>query len=155
MIEIIRVAPRKVVGIKVSARAENLCDELHRSWLILRERAHEIPHRVNDHFIDLSLGQKNGNQVRFIGAEVTEVCQPPEGMTDLQVPHQTYLHSRHDGPVEEIAHSFGAIYQWARTNGVVVEEFKIDEGYTLDAREAHHELYVRVIPRIPVAVVGV
>ena len=154
MMEIIRVVPRQVIGIKVSAPAEQLCAALHQAWLILRERAQEIQHRVNDHFIDLSLGYRNGIHTRIIGAEVSAICQVPEGMTALEVPHQTCLHCRHDGPVDEIASSFGAIYQWARTNGVVGEEFKIDEGYTLDAREAHHELYVRVIPRIPAAVVG-
>ncbi len=155
MIEIIRAVPRKVIGIKVSGEWEALWLAMPQAWQEFRARAQEIRNRVNSYFIDLSLGQDDGIYTQFICAEVSEISMVPLGMTSLQIPRQTYLHCRHDGPLEDIATSFGAIYQWARTNGLVAEEFKIDEGYTQDGRHEEHELYVRVVPRIPAVVAGI
>lgn len=45
-----------------------------------------------------------------------------------------------------IAATFGAMYAWAREQGLAVSEFRIDVGYTPSGVETEHDLYVGLSP---------
>lgn len=140
-----QLAELKVVGIQVKATFEELHTEVPRAWQNLINKAAEIPHRVNPVFVDISLSKEGDNYTELIGAEVSQFPEERDPhLKYITIPAQTYLHHRHEGPVKEIARSYGKIYEHARNHDLNAGEFKIDRGYTADGRERAHDLYVRI-----------
>ena len=134
----------KVVGVLLEADWESLWIEMPRAWKSFLERQGEIEGRVDDGFMDISLREEDGAYQQLICAEVSELAAAPQGMVGMEIPRQRYLHQRHSGPVEEIADTFGRMYDWAKENRLRAGSFKIDKGYTLEGQAEEHELYIRV-----------
>lgn len=142
--EIVEKGPLKVVGIEVVASWRDLWTEAPRAWEQLRARAGEIRNRTGEVFLDVSLEQNEGIYRQVVGAEVNSLEVVPAGMVGVEIPAHRYIRYRHQGTLEEIAESFGRIYEWASENGHEADSFKLDEGYTLTGDEREHDLYVRI-----------
>lgn len=143
--EIVERGPLRVIGIEVVATWRELWTEAPKAWQLLRARADEIPNRAGKVFIDVSLEENEGTYRQVVGAEVDSLDVVPEGMIGVEIPPHRYLRYRHRGTLEEIAESFGRIYAWAAENGLEVDSFKLDEGYTLAGDEDEHYLFVRLV----------
>jgi len=133
------------VGLRVEADWKGLWREMPAAWRELHERAGEIRHRATDVLMDISVSVDCGCCTQLIGAEVAHADDVPDGMTAVHVPAGTYLHTRHTGSLPEIAETFRRMYEWGHKNGVRLDEFKVDSGYTAGGAEPYHDLYVRVI----------
>lgn len=134
-----------VVGLRVQADWQDLWRTMPQAWRELIARSSEIPHRVSDTLMDVSVCVDCGNYTQLIGAAVEQTGDIPSGMSAVHIQPATYLYARHSGPVTEIAKTFGRMYEWARANSVDLDEFKLDEGYTAEGTEQEHDLYVRVL----------
>jgi len=135
------------VGLRVDADRQGLWRKMPEAWRALHERADEIRHRVTDVLMDISVSVDCGCYTQLIGAEVAHADDVPDGMCVVHVPAGTYLHTRHTGSLPQIAETFRRMYEWGRENGVRLDEFRIDSGYTVSGGEPHHDLYVRVMGR--------
>ena len=142
--EIVERGATKVVGLQVVATWEELWQKVPKAWRIFAERYTAIEHRMEVPLLDVSLGKQGETYVELVAAQVSTFGATPEGMVELEIPRQDYIFYRHTGPVEEIADSFGKIYQWAEKNGIPAGEMKIDQGYTPGGNDLYHDLYVKV-----------
>lgn len=143
--KIVQKAPFKVVGIKVVANWEDLWVEMPKAWQKFISRHQEIQRRVSKTFIDISLDKEGQTYTQLIGSEVSDFEAIPEGMVGIEIPAQTYIHYRHEGPVKEIAASFGKMHAWADENRYAVDDFKVDIGYTEEGQEQEHDLFIRLV----------
>lgn len=143
--EIVERDGLRVVGRKVEADWEQLWTVMPEAWKEFIARCGEIGHRTGDAFLDLSLGREGDLYTQLVCVEVSELAAVPEEMVTLEIPSQSYIRHRHIGPAAKIAESFGAMYEWARSNGHPVDAFKIDHGYTEGGQEEEHELFIRLL----------
>lgn len=134
----------KVVGIKVIAGWDELWEEMPRAWLNFFKRSGDIKNKVNNTFIDISLDKRDDKYTQLICAEVSEFGDIPSDMEVVTVPKQQYIYHRHTGTLQEIASSFGKMYDWAAEHEHDAGDFKIDVGYTKDRSESGHDLFVRI-----------
>jgi len=144
-VRIVEKGAFQVIGIEVVAPWRDLWTEVPRAWQQLRARVVEIAHRTSEVLLDVSVEERAGVYRQVVGAEVSTLEFVPEGMVGLEVPAQRYLHFRHEGPLEAIAESFGAMYAWGREQGHRLGAFKLDLGYTHEGGESEHDLYVVVV----------
>ena len=133
-----------VTGLEVKAHWKELFEKMPKAWGELFERADEIQNAKNAFFTEVSVSAGDGFYTEMIGAEVESAAEIPSGMSQVMVPEQTYIHHRHEGPVENIAGTFGDIYDWAKEQNLTAEEFKIDRGYLPGMPETPHDLYVKI-----------
>lgn len=134
-----------VVGVLVQGTWEELPTKMRQEWSTFFDRALSIPNRVNEYALDISLSVDNGVYTQLICAEVSEAAQIPNGMVFREIPAQYCIYYRHQGALEQIADSFGKMYQWAKAQGLEALDFKIDHGYTSDGSEDGHDLYLAII----------
>jgi predicted transcriptional regulator YdeE len=142
--EIVRLPAFSVIGIRVEADWDGLWKIMPDAWRALYSLCDEIPNRVDDVLMDIALDKRGDTYVQLIGAEVSAVEIVPDGMEAVEIAAQSYVHYRHNGSLPEIATSFGRIYEWAAQNGVHVDDFKLDIGYSPEDETYPHDLYVRV-----------
>jgi predicted transcriptional regulator YdeE len=131
-----------VVGLPVRAHWKELFVKVPLAWQELFGRHTEIEYRTESAFVDASLHVSDGEYLQLVGAEVSRVATVPYEMWAVEVSGGLFLHHRHEGPVTDIAGSFGDMYRWAREKGAAAGEFKVDIGYTIDGRERSHDLFV-------------
>ncbi|SMO55072.1 GyrI-like domain-containing protein [Gracilimonas mengyeensis] len=135
-----------VTGIIVHAQWEELWEVMPKAWNTLFKRYPEIENRTDDVLMDISLKKEDGLYTQLIGAQTNKENQlPPKGMETVAIPAKTYIHYRHEGSLQEIADSFGKIYNWAKKEEVKAGDFKLDIGYTTSGEEEYHDLYVEVL----------
>lgn len=133
-----------IVGIEVLAPFEDLARDVPAAWAELFARADELPTRTSATFVEVSVEVRDGRYREIIGAMVDPFGTAPSGMTGVAYPAARYVHHRHEGPLSEIADTYGRIYDWGTAHGLRLDEFKVDEGYSLDA-PGPHDLYVRLV----------
>lgn len=142
--EIVEKPTFKVVGLLVESDWEGLWVDVPKAWDTLLARQAEIQHRSSPVFMDISLGKNGDRYTELVCAEVTSVEHVPDGMVAREIPGQRYLHQQHVGELSGIAESFGELYEWAGDNDLPIDDFLIDAGYTSDAQEQTHDLYIRL-----------
>ena len=142
--EIVEKPAFKVVGLLVESDWEGLWVEVPKAWETLMVRQAEIANRCSPVFMDISLGKEGDRYTELICAEVSSIEQVPDGMVAREIPRQRYLHHQHGGELAGIAESFGELYEWAGDNELPIDDFLIDAGYTSDAQEQTHDLYIRL-----------
>lgn len=134
----------KVVGILVESDWRNIHKKMREAWSVFKERVEEIKERKGDYYFDISLAMEEDLFRQLICVEVSNFNDIPVGMTGKVIPAANYIYYQHKGPVENIAESFGKIYQWAEENAYSTDDFKIDYGYSDDDIGEVHDLYLRV-----------
>ena len=138
-----------VIGIPVKAQWDDLWIDMPAAWRSLWERRDLIRHRVGDRAMDVSLEKRDGVYHQLAGVEVSRIDSVPQGMLGVEIPAQRYIHLRHEGPLPDIALSFGMIYKWAKENGHATDAFKLDIGYRPGGDDPEHDLFVRLAPGTP------
>lgn len=146
--EIVTLDSLAVVGFAVRADWSALWVEMPKAWQRLFARRTEIGF-ASDTFVDVCLEKTPEGYLQLVGARVPSVTQIPRGMTAIEIPKQACIYCRHEGPVTQIAETFGRIYEWAEKNGVRAGDFKVDMGYTPQGGELLHHLYVGLDPATP------
>lgn len=134
------------VGLKVIAGWKDLHTKMPEAWQQFKERYTEIPGRKHDILMDISLDKEGDTYTQLIAVEVENPIVIADGMVAISIPEQTYVHDRHKGDLQEIAASFGKIYDWVKKEGLKAGEFKLDIGYLADGSEEYHDLYVKINP---------
>jgi predicted transcriptional regulator YdeE len=134
----------RVIGLEVTAPWEALWTVMPNAWDAFFERRHEISGLLSATNMDISIEQREGVYRQLLAAEVDESGTPPPGMRVLQVPAQRYLHHWHNGSLAGIALSFGTMYEWAAAQGLALDTFKLDIGYTAKGQESAHDLLIRL-----------
>ncbi|MCJ0907353.1 effector binding domain-containing protein [Rhodococcus sp. ARC_M6] len=69
----------------------------------------------------------------------------PEGPVTMTMPTGRYVFARHDGRVEDIGHTFGAMQKWASSRELTVGHHKLDVGYRLSNGPEKHDLYLQLV----------
>ncbi|MEO7995301.1 MAG: GyrI-like domain-containing protein [bacterium] len=134
----------RVIGLEVTAPWEALWTVMPNAWEAFFRRRNDIPGVMSGASMDISIEQRDGVYMQLIATEVNATALPPAGMRVLQVPAQRYLHHWHDGSLAGIALSFGTMYEWAAAQGLALDLFKLDIGYTAKGQESAHDLYIRL-----------
>lgn len=113
-------------------------------WEHFKKRLPEIENRKTDVMMDISLYEENGVYTQFICVEMEGESQIPSDMKRITIPEKNYLYHLHNGKRENIANTFGAMYDYAKFNGLSAGKMKIDKGYTVEGKELEHHLYIEL-----------
>lgn len=144
--EIVEKAPVVVVGLPVRASWRELWVEMPKVWREFIVKYAEIEDRLGETFVDVSHDKVGAEYLQLVSTQVAKVRRIPDGMQAVEIPAQRYIHHKHVGPIENIAESFGNMYDWAREYGHSVGELKLDFGYTADGDELEHDSYIGLHP---------
>ncbi|MGR9116878.1 MAG: GyrI-like domain-containing protein [Gammaproteobacteria bacterium] len=137
-----------VSGLLVHAPLRHLRIEVPKAWRQLFDRASELEEIRIAPFMDICIGVADSMYLQLVGFQVGEETPIPKGLTTVHIPAQELLHHRHVGPVTSIANTFGDMYSWGEQNGLMLGEFKLDQGYTPAGGETEHDLYVGLWPEV-------
>lgn len=132
------------IGIRVKAGWQELHTQMPEAWEIFKNRVGEIDGRKSERMMDLSLEVIDGEYTQLIGVEVEDSADVPSGMSKVIIPSQKYVWYMHKGDLDDIAESFGKMYDWAKENDITAKEFKMDMGYSGDGSEGEHDLYIKI-----------
>lgn len=143
--ELINKNEFKVIGMKITCDWSKLHTEMPKLWKSFNERIGEIDNIINDCTIDICLQVVENDFTQLICVEVSDLSNIPEGMTGMVIPSQSYAYLKHEGPVEDIWKSFGALQSWIKETGLTIDplDFKMD--YCPKDPVLPHELYEKVI----------
>lgn len=130
-----------VVGVEVVGSFGELSGLVPAAWRTLFARARELPPPPDGNFVEVSLDLAHGYR-EVLGVVAPDTIHVPEDMHTAYVPGGQFLHHRHEGPVQGIADSFAAMYEWAAQQGLRVGLWRVDAGYRPDGREEAHDLLV-------------
>ncbi|MFR9750943.1 effector binding domain-containing protein [Nocardia sp. 004] len=147
--EILEYPGATVMGIEVVARWQDLGAEVSRAWGRVFASSAELPVRASGQLVEVSLEITEGRYRELLGAVVDRSEPCPDGFSVVRIAPQRLLFHRHEGPVVDIAKSFGAMLAWAEREGNTPTDFKLDVGYTPTGEETAHDLYVGLDPVMP------
>lgn len=134
-----------LVGIPVRAHWEALWTEMPQAWKQWFQRYDEVKGKTGQGSIDASLAVQDDLYFQLVCSEVNDPQDVPTDMICIDIPSKRYVFAEHRGPLEAIADSFGAMYQWAKSRGHQAGDFKLDIGYTQSGKEAIHQLYIELL----------
>ena len=110
----------KIVGFRVLCEGDQYIDEIPKAAFQLNERIDEIQQVTNlsvqygafiiDHYSEAEDGY-------WIGVEVKEYDNIPEGMASLTIPPQRYAVLKHTGANGKIRDSYASLHNWIKENG--------------------------------------
>lgn len=148
-----------VVGIRVTAPFEELFTAVPSAWREVFARADELGERLDEGFVDCSLGAVDGVYTEIIGARFPEGAAVPHGFEAVTLPAARYATLVHLGDLRSIAKSFGVLERFvaelqpsADGKRWVHDGVKLDIGYLPDMAETTapgrgHSLFVRLALR--------
>lgn len=142
--EILHLDELHVVGIKVVAHWKELFHKIPEAWNHLFQVSDQILNRNSDFYTEISVSENKGIYTQLLGAEVSSELAAPKEFTTLHIPRQKYIYYQHKGELQEIANSFGKMYDWAKENNLQAEEFKIDRGYLPGLPNSTHHLFIKL-----------
>lgn len=142
---IVNKAAFTLVGIPVRAKWDALWTEMPQAWQRWFTRWDDIKGKTGNVSIDASLAVQDDLYFQLVGTEVSHVDDVPSDMLCLDIPTKRYIFTEHQGPLEAIATSFGAMYEWAKEHGHQAGDFKLDIGYTPSGKESQHQLFVELL----------
>ncbi|MDI9913813.1 hypothetical protein [Rhodococcus sp. IEGM 1379] len=67
------------------------------------------------------------------------------GPVTMTMPPGRYAFARHDGRVEDIGHTFGAMQEWASSRGLPAGRHKLDLGYRMSNGSEKHDPYLQLV----------
>ena len=110
----------KLVGFRVLCEDEQYRNEIPKAAYQLKERVGEIQQIINlsVHYgafiIDHDSEDEDGY---WIGVQVEEYVNIPEGMCSLTVPPQRYAVSKFSGANDKIRENYTCLHKWIEENG--------------------------------------
>lgn len=139
------------VGMLVDADWSQLIQQMPAAWERLYARFAEVEGLAEGigPFVDISIA-RDGDQYRQLAGVVVGACEKvPDGMVCVTVPGNRYLAQRHEGPLQDIAATFGQMLDHAQRSGIEVGDLKLDLGYEKGEQLARHDLFVGIEPVMP------
>ncbi|WP_175991468.1 GyrI-like domain-containing protein [Bacillus sp. Marseille-Q1617] len=105
----------KLVGFRVLCEGEEYLEEIPKAARLLKERSYEIKNAVHPvrqvgAFVVEEMSKEEDGY--WIGVQVEEYQDIPEGMVTLTVPQQTYAAIMHHGPGDQIRSSYEELHRW-------------------------------------------
>ncbi|MBA2174920.1 GyrI-like domain-containing protein [Halobacillus locisalis] len=110
----------KLVGFRVLCEGERYMEEIPKAARSLNKRKKEIKHvtdsgrHVGAFVVEESSPEEDGY---WIGVQVRDYEDIPEGMTTLTIPPQQYATTLHKGPNDQIRTSYAALHKWIEEKG--------------------------------------
>ncbi len=143
------VIPRcRLIGLYFEASWNELSFEGHRMWSQLFSRSLDIPKRIGEQFVRVSLWENDGLHGEFVGSMVASTARVPTGLRSLDIPAATFIYEPCAGTAMAVRDTFGTMYAWARQRSLRTDEYRIESGYSapsdLSIAARQHELYVRL-----------
>jgi predicted transcriptional regulator YdeE len=111
----------KLVGFRVLCEGEKYIEEIPKAARILKERSGEIKNvldaeqQVGAFVVEESTPDEDGY---WIGVQVNEYEDIPEGMVTLNIPSQKYGSIMHHGPNDLIRGSYEELHHWISEQGL-------------------------------------
>jgi predicted transcriptional regulator YdeE len=111
----------KLVGFRVLCEGEQYIEEIPKAARLLNERSGEIKkvldseQQVGAFVVEESTPDEDGY---WIGVQVDEYEDIPEGMVTLNIPSQKYAAIKHHGPNDRIRSSYVELHQWISEQGL-------------------------------------
>ena len=145
-----------IVGIRVTAPFEQLFTAVPEAWRLVFALADELGERLDEGFVDCSLGEVSGVYTELIGGRFPLGASAPDGFEAIKLPAARYATVQHLGDVRSIARSFGDLERWvteqqptASGERWVHDGVKLDIGYLPAMAETspyggRHTLYIRL-----------
>ncbi len=147
-IEVIVREPAVVVGVPVIAGFSELAQAVPAAWESLRTSlGGHLGGRPSEPLAEASVELGGGRYHETVGVflepEAAGAVRIP-GTVHTLVPGGRWAQATHDGPVEDIAETFGRILRWAAAQGHRPGPRKLDVGYRLDRDPGNHLLAVEL-----------
>lgn len=110
----------KLVGFRVLCPGDQFIKEIPKASLLLDNRLHEIKNVINPHqqvgaFVVGDCSDEEDGY--WIGVQVTEYEEVPEGMVTITVPPQKYAAQKYEGPNEQIMDAYNRLHKWIEESG--------------------------------------
>lgn len=111
----------KLVGFRVLCEGEKYIEEIPKAARLLKERSGEIKYvlepgqQIGAFVVEESTPDEDGY---WIGVQVEEYEDIPEGMVTLNIPSQKYAAIVHCGPNDRIRSSYEELHQWISEQGL-------------------------------------
>ncbi|MEL3971932.1 GyrI-like domain-containing protein [Rossellomorea oryzaecorticis] len=111
----------KLVGFRVLCEGEKYIEEIPKAARLLKERSGEIKNvldleqQIGSFVVEESTPDEDGY---WIGVQVEEYEDIPEGMVTLNIPSQKYAAIIHHGPNDRIRSSYEELHQWISEQGL-------------------------------------
>jgi predicted transcriptional regulator YdeE len=111
----------KLVGFRVLCEGEKYIEEIPKAARLLKERSGEIKYvldseqQIGAFVVEKSTPDEDGY---WIGVQVEEYEDIPEGMVALKIPSQKYGSIMHCGPNDLIRGSYEELHQWISEQGL-------------------------------------
>lgn len=144
-VELVRLEPITVIGLRVEARWNQLSEAVPDAWRQLFRRAEELRRFTGEQqsFLEASVDIQDGVYTELVGLKVQNAAAAcPAGIHRLDIPAGDWLHLVHTGPLAGITEGFSALYAHAETAGLAVSDVKLDFGYTPAGEDRPHDLYL-------------
>lgn len=135
-----------LIGIEVNAPRQALSTQIPDAWQQLYHQLDQLDPNGDPILVEVSLSCQQGIYRQLVSCQVTSSIPAPEGLTAIRIPPASYLHHTHEGPVSQIAETFGDMLQWAAQEHIPTSDLKLDFGYTQTKDEQSHELLIALQP---------
>ncbi|MFC0011450.1 GyrI-like domain-containing protein [Devosia nitrariae] len=145
MVELVRLEPITVIGLRVEAPWNQLFEAVPDAWRQLFRRADDLRRFMSQKqsFLEVSVDVRDGVYTELVGVQAQNApAACPVEMRRLDIPAGEWLHLVHTGPLAGIADGFSALYAHAETAGLAVSDVKLDFGYTAAGEDRPHDLYL-------------
>ncbi|TYS67917.1 AraC family transcriptional regulator [Sutcliffiella horikoshii] len=110
----------KLTGFRVVCRGEEYPVEIPKASELLESRLPEIKNVKNGNvqygsfIVDIHSEEEDGY---WVGVEVEEFEDTPEGMVTMTVPAQRYASANYEGPTTGIFNAYEELHSWAAEQG--------------------------------------
>lgn len=130
--EIKEIAELIITGFSLRCPPEDCIHEIPKARDMLLLRKNEIAHMI-DGTIQIGFFKElpcnDDENAYFIGYQVTNAEQVPDGMINIVIPAKQYACMHYKGPIEELGHAYGRLKEWIQQEGFLYQQ----EHWTLES----------------------
>jgi len=134
---------RSLTGITVESHFDELRTRVPAAWRRIAESGSSRAARYAELSTELGAGRYR-EVLGLLGTGNTLDPSLAAETVTVPVPGGSWVTTVHDGPEPAIAETFGAMLEWAASQGFEPTGEKTDVGYRLDGANGPHELGIRV-----------
>lgn len=127
----------RVVGVQLEAPFEELRHRVPMAWKALLSRATELPDPAATGYVEASEHLGGGRYRETVGVLAGADTAVPAGMRAVVLPAGRWARVVHDGPLVQVAESFGRLHDWCADQGLTSGDLKLDTGYDADGGGPH------------------
>jgi len=117
---IVQLEAKQLICLRIVCEGDQYVHEIPKAAAILQSRLAEIKETVNpERFIGAYVVGDCPEEMDgyWIGVEVKQLNEIPEGMVGLTVPSRKYAVITHEGPNTEIKETYKVLHRWMKSQG--------------------------------------